>query len=172
VAKNKRPRQWRCDHCGKFINERHAPCHLGETVSPGVEFNFSICQKCLEKHGDSRDYWDKWVAKTLESIDEIWHLQIWHLFTYHREPYELAECYVGLQNKSSEPFFEFAIWESGKFLDGTYTGNNRLFGELDPALLLPGVYWCFASNFSSKDAAKKSFQDFLSQPFDQSSRSK
>jgi len=94
---------------------------------------------------------------------EVMSDEIWHLLTHQREPYELAECYVGLQYKSSDPFFEFAIWDYGKFLDGTCTGNNKLFGALDPAILLPGVYWCFASNFSSKEAAKKSFQDFLSQ---------
>ena len=87
--------------------------------------------------------------------------EIWHLLTRDRQPFNLAECYVGLQNKSSNPFFEFAIWD-GNFVDAGYCG--KIFGDLDPVLLLPGVYWCFASSFPSEEAARKSFQNFLSQP--------
>ena len=90
---------------------------------------------------------------------------VWQLFNHQQEPYGLAECYVGVKYRDGDVFFEFAVWDCDVFLDSSCSRDARLFGFLDPGSL-PGVYWCFASEFPSKDAARKSFQDFLSQSCD------
>ena len=57
--------KFRCDHCRKWVAE--GDCTLGTLegiVSPGININFSICERCFEKRGCDLNYWDSWVKKT------------------------------------------------------------------------------------------------------------